>query len=385
MFEDKLFIDNPIPIGMVGGGKGSQIGYAHRTSLARDKLFCLKAGAFDIDYQRGQEFAASIGIAADRCYENYQTLIEGEAKRAEGIKALIVATPNNTHYAISKMALEHGLHVICEKPLTFHIAEAEELQKIATRQGLIMGVMYGYSGYTMIEQMHQMIKKGDIGSVRMVNMQFAHGYHAGEVEKHDAGLKWRITPEISGHSYVIGDIGTHCFQLAQYVTGLSVDRLLCTRQSFIPSRAPLEDNAQILLQYKGGAIGYLWASAINIGSAHSQKIHVIGETGSIEWWDEHPNQLKIAFADGVQKLYEHGHGYLHEEAKFNRIGGGHPEGFFDSWANLYRRFGLHMAKLAHLHQDGGYWYPSFKEGIEGVKLIEKAVYSANHHNIWVEF
>ena len=389
MFEEIGFIKNPISIGMIGGGKGSQIGYSHRNALARDGLFALKAGAFDINPENGRDFGVSINIDADRCYNDYQTLINEESKRNDGgrddgIKALIIATPNNTHYPIAKMALENGLHLICEKPLAITLQQAEDLQRLATEKQAVVGVMYGYSGYVMVEQMRQMVRNGDIGDVRIVNMQFAHGYHASEVEHDDAGTKWRVTPEISGGSYVLGDIGTHCFQMGQYVAGLKVEKLLCIRQSFVKSRAPLEDNAHILLKYKNGAVGSLWTSAVNLGSAHGFKLRVIGDKGSIEWWDEHPNQITVANQDNIEKTYQHGHGYLHESAQYNRIGGGHPEGFFDSWANLYRRFGLHMAGIADKFDDGKRWFPSFNEGIEGVKFIEKAIASADNEQ-WVEF
>ena len=385
MFEEKQLLENPITIGMIGGGKNSQIGYAHRNALSRDGLFVLKAGAFDLDVKRGIDFGTSINIDKHRCYRDYQELIMHEKKLDDPIKALIIATPNNTHFNIAKMALENNLHIICEKPLTFTYEEAKILQNIAQKNNLIAGVMYGYSGYVMVEQAREMIKQHEIGQIRIIDMQFAHGYHAQEIEKNDPGTKWRITPEISGQSYVLSDIGTHCFQMGQLLGGLEIDRLLCMRQSFIPSRAPLEDNAYVLLQYKTGAVGRLWASAVNIGSAHGFKVRIIGDKGSLEWWDEHPNQLIVTFADGIEKTYQHGHGYLHDVAQFNRIGGGHPEGFFDSWANLYRRFGLHMAGIADSHKDGEYWYPSFHEGIEGVKFVEKSVESANNNSIWVDF
>ena len=241
MFEEISFIKEPIAIGMIGGGKGSQIGYSHRNALARDGLFKLKAGAFDINPERGRDFGVSINIDGSRCYNDYQTLIIEESKRNEGgrddgIKALIIATPNNTHYPIAKMALENGLHIICEKPLAITLQQAEDLQRLAKEKNAVVGVMYGYSGYVMVEQMRQMVNNGDIGDVRIVNMQFAHGYHANEVEQDDAGTKWRVTPEISGGSYVLGDIGTHCFQMGQYVAGLS-NRKIAVYQAIIRKKS----------------------------------------------------------------------------------------------------------------------------------------------------
>ena len=368
---------------MVGGGSGSQIGYAHRDAAQRDKLFKLVCGAFDINHQRGIRFGMDIGLDKQRCYKDYQTLIAAEKKRKDGIEVLTIATPNNTHYEITKAALCANLHVICEKPLTFNTQQAQELKALAEAKNLLLAVMYGYSGYVMIEQARQMIAQDMLGQVRIVNMEFAHGYHAEAVEKHNTGMRWRITPEVAGPSYVLGDIGTHCFQMGQLLSGLTVEQLMCIRQSFVKNRAPLEDNAYVLLTYQNGAVGSLWASAVNIGAAHSFKVRIIGEKGSLQWWDEHPNQLKVAMLNQPEQTLEHGFPYMLPSAQFDRIGGGHPEGFFESWANLYRRFGIHIAGIKDdLEQQ---WFPTAQEGLEGVRFVEKCVESANHGGRWVKF
>ncbi len=380
MFEESQVLERPLRWGMVGGGKGSQIGYPHRAAAARDGLFRLVAGALDIDPERGRAFGTSLGVAPERCYADYRALIEGEGDRADGIEVLTVATPNNTHYEICRMALEAGLHVICEKPLALGEQEAEELAELAKRQGRILAVMYGYTGFEMVEQARAMVESGDLGEVRVVHMQFAHGYHATAVEEKDPGTRWRISPAVSGPAYVLADIGTHCFQMGALISGLDVESLACIRRSFIPTRAPLEDDAHVLLQYRGGAVGMLWSSAVNIGSAHGFKVRVIGAKGSVEWWDEHPNQLRVAFLGGPEQIYERGSGYLHDSARFDRVGSGHAEGFFESWANLYRRFGLAMAG-----RDGGQWYPEAIDGVRGVKFVHRCVKSADNQGQWVSF
>ncbi|MEZ5535409.1 MAG: Gfo/Idh/MocA family oxidoreductase [Thiolinea sp.] len=389
MFNEEMRLSPPIRWGMVGGGRGSEIGYAHRAAAQRDGLFQLLAGAFDLDAARGREFGSNLGVAAERCYADYQTLLTEEAKREDGLQAISIATPNSTHYAISKAALQAGLHVICEKPLTFTVAESEELKALAAQQQLVFGVMYGYSGYPMLHQAREMVQRGDLGAIRVVNMQFAHGFHNTAVEEHSPGAKWRMNPEVSGPTYVLGDIGTHCWQMAAMVTGLEIDQLCCMRQSFIPGRAPLEDNAHVMMKFKTGAVGTLWASAVNAGSMHQQKIRVVGEKASIEWWDEHPNQLRYEIQGQPAQLMDRGMGYLYSDdpGVCTRIGGGHAEGFFESWANIYHRFGVAIDAMQRGDQEtlDRLWYPDVDDGISGVRLLECCVESADNGSAWVRF
>jgi predicted dehydrogenase len=383
-FTETLILDKPLRWGMVGGGQGSQIGYSHRDAAKRDGMFKLSAGAFDINAERGQAFGVSIGLDASRCYADYRTMFEIEAKRPDGIEVVSIATPNNSHYEICHAALTAGLHVVCEKPLANTYEQAVELFELAKSKNKVLAVMYGYTGYEMVQQARAMIRSGELGKVRIVRMQFAHGYHATEVEANDPGTKWRVSPAVAGPTYVLGDIGTHCFQMGAFMTGEEVASLSCLRSSFISSRAPLEDDAQVMLRYKSGAVGNLWASAVNIGSAHGFKVHVICERGSVQWWDEQPNQLQVARLNEPMMTYERGHGYLHESARFERVGGGHPAGYFDSWANLYRRYALAIAKpdgvdLSDLA------YPQAQDGVQGVRFVHACAESANANSQWVNF
>jgi predicted dehydrogenase len=250
--------------------------------------------------------------------------------------------------------------------------------------------MYGYNGSPMIHQAREMIRRGEIGEIRVVNMQFAHGFHNTEVEKNSPGAKWRMNPEISGPSYVLGDLGTHAYYLLGLMTGLEVEKLCCSRQSFIKSRSPLEDNAHVMMNFTNGAVGTLWASGINAGSMHQQKIRIVGEKASIEWWDERPNQLSYEVQGEPTRVLERGMGYLYQDEPavgHNRIGGGHAEGFFESWANVYSRFATVMNATDQGDQEtiDNTWYPDIDAGIDGVRLIERCVESADDDAKWVKF
>jgi predicted dehydrogenase len=383
-FVEGRLLKNPLRWGMVGGGRGSQIGHSHRDAAQRDGLMQLVAGAFDIDAERGRSFGVSLGVAAERCYASYSAMFEAEAARPDGLQVVSIATPNSSHYAVAKAALLAGLHVVCEKPLTIRLEDAEALQALASARGLVLGVMYGYTGYEMVQQARAMVQNGELGAVRVVHMQFAHGYHSAEVESADPGTKWRVTPAVSGPSYVIGDLATHCYQMGALVSGLELESLSCLRRSFVASRAPLEDDAHVMLRYRGNAVGMLWASAVNIGSAHGFKLRVVGEKGSLEWWDEQPNQLTVAFAGQPEMTYERGHGYLDPSARFERVGGGHPSGYFDAWANLYRRFALAMSSEPEARALlDGQWFPSAQDGVEGVRFMLRCVESADAASQWV--
>ncbi|ASI90742.1 MULTISPECIES: Gfo/Idh/MocA family oxidoreductase [Vibrio] len=390
MFNEERHFEQPIRWAMVGGGRGSQIGYSHRNAAQRDGLFKLVAGAFDLDADRCRDFGVNLGLDPERCYSSYKELFAQEAQREDGIQAVSIATPNSTHYEICKAALEAKLHVVCEKPITFTTEEAEELKTIAAQNNRVIGVMYGYTGFPMVQQAREMVQRGDLGEVRVINMQFAHGFHNEEYEKNDPGLKWRVSPEVSGPTYVLGDIGTHAFYLNEVMTGLEVDSLACMRQSFIESRAPLEDNAHVMIKFKGGAVGTLWASAVNSGSMHQQKIRIVGSKASIEWWDEYPNQLRYEVQGEAPRVLERGMGYLYQDAEgvaSNRVGGGHAEGYFESWANLYHRFAMAFDAADRDDQEAlaGIWFPGIDAGIEGVRLCEKCVESADQGAAWVSY
>ncbi|WP_122412083.1 Gfo/Idh/MocA family protein [Pseudomonas viridiflava] len=389
MINGSKRISRPVRWAMVGGGANSQIGYIHRSAALRDQNFALIAGAFDIDPERGRAFGEQLGVDPERCYPDYLQLIEQETRRPDGIEAISVATPNGTHFSITKAALEAGLHVVCEKPLCFTLEEAETLREISRANQRIVGVTYGYAGHQLIEQARQMIAAGELGEIRMVHMQFAHGFHSAPVETQNQATQWRVNPRTAGPSFVLGDVGTHPLYIAEVMLPeLKIKRLQCNRQSFVKSRAPLEDNAYTLMEYEGGAMGWVWSSAVNAGSMHGQKVRVIGSRASLEWWDERPNQLSFEVQGQPAQILERGMGYLHPDALLDdRIGGGHPEGLFEAWSNLYYRFALAMdattrgdaATLQALR------YPDIDAGVEGVRWVQRCVESADQGGIWIDY
>ncbi|MFP3043727.1 Gfo/Idh/MocA family oxidoreductase [Treponema primitia] len=389
MINGESIINHPIRWAMIGGGKDSFIGYIHRSSALRDCSFNLSAGVFTRDIKKCRDFGVSIGVDPQRCYPDYKTMFAEESKRSDGIEAITIATPNNTHYEISKAALEAGLHVICEKPLCFKTEEAEELAALTREKKLIYGVTYGYSGFQMIQQARKMVASGDLGKIRLVNMQFAYGsFNTGSAEASNNFVKWRMDPAVSGPSFIIADVGTHTLFLSEtIVPQLEIEKLLCVKQSFVETRQ-LEDNAYVLLQYKGGAAGMLWVSAVNSGSGHGQKIRIVGEKASIEWWDEHPNQLRYEIEGEPQRILDRGSKYLYPEAvEEDRIAGGHPEGLFESWSNLYRRYAVAIDAAARKDYEflKNYWYPDVNAGARGIQFVNTCVKSADAGSIWVDY
>ncbi|MFL6607825.1 MAG: Gfo/Idh/MocA family protein, partial [Pseudomonas sp.] len=266
MINGSNILARPLRWAMVGGGEHSQIGYIHRSAALRDRNFELVAAALDIDPERGRVFGQQLGIDPARCYPDYLSLFEREAQRPDGIEAVSIATPNGTHYAITRAALEAGLHVVCEKPLCFTLDEAEALRDLAKSKGRIVGLTYGYAGHQLIEQARAMIAAHELGEIRMVHMQFAHGFHSAPVEARNQATQWRVDPRQAGPSYVLGDVGTHPLYLSKVMLpAFKIKRLMCSRQSFVASRAPLEDNAYTLMEYESGAMGMVWSSAVNAG------------------------------------------------------------------------------------------------------------------------
>lgn len=391
MLNGEKSIPRPLRWAMIGGGRLSQVGYKHRSGALRDNTaYQMVASAFDIDAARGRDFGVNLGLAPERCYDNYQQLLAEEAKREDGVEVVSIATPNGTHFEITKAALNAGIHVICEKPLFFTTAEAQEIKALAEAKRLIVGVTYGFSGHPLLMQMRAMIANGEIGDVRMVELQYTHGFSANDsADKFSEAQKWRVDPKIAGPSFVLGDISTHTFYLSQLVLPqLKVKSLLCDRQSFIPSRAPLEDNAMVLMHYDNGAVGRMWASSINAGAMDSQRIRVIGSRASLEWGDYNPGELKYEVQGQPNQIMHHGMPYLHESALADeRLGALHTEGLAESWANIYLKFAIAIsaAQRGDQHTLDTLIYPDINAGLEGVRWIENCVRSADNGASWVNY
>ena len=308
-----------------------------------------------------------------------------EARRPDGIQAVSIATPNFTHFEIAKAALEAGLHVYCEKPLCFTTAEAEELEALVKKSGKVMFVSYGYSGHQMIEQARQMVARGDLGKVRIINMQFAHGGNNVAVEKKAESQAWRVDPKKAGPAFSMGDVGTHMLYLTEAICPqLKIKRLMCTKQSFVEGRT-LEYNAMSIMEYDNGAIGYLWSSGVNAGEQFGFRIRIVGEKASVAWDAEKPNYLSYEVQGESPRVLGRGSGYLYPEALADdRIGGGHPEGLFEAWSNLYARFAQAIDRTEQ-GEPVTFWYPDIHAGVLGVRWVEKCVESTEKDCAWVAF
>ena len=389
MINGERTIQRPLRWGMVGGGRTGQVGYKHRTGALRDGTYQLVAGAFDLDAARGRDFGINLGVAEDRCYATWRDLIAGEAGRADGVDVVSVATPNFTHYEITKALLEAGIHVICEKPLFFTVEECEEIAKLAEEKGLIVGVAYAYTGHPLVHQMAAMVRKGMLGDIRIVDMQYTHGFNAGDDVGASEAVKWRTNPETAGPTFVLGDIGTHLYYLSEIVLPhMKIEKLLCDRKAFIPSRAPLEDHATVLMHYDNGARGRLWVTSVNAGSMDAQRFRFVGSKASVEWCSTYPDQLLYDIQGEPNQILHHGMPYLEPESlAIDRMGGLHSEGLGDSWANIY----LWIAEAIDAKRRGDeaflktHHYPGIVAGTEGVRWLENCVRSADAGAAWVDY
>ncbi|HEX9418048.1 MAG TPA: Gfo/Idh/MocA family oxidoreductase [Methylomirabilota bacterium] len=374
-------------LAMVGGGPGSNIGDTHRRAASFDGRYTLLAGVFASDPARSRAFAESLEIAPDRRYGSWEEMAEREGARKDGVEVVAIMTPNASHHPIAKAFLERGIDVICDKPLTTGLDDALDLLRLARRAGLVFAVTYNYTGYPMVRQAREMIRSGELGAIRLVQVEHASGWASTLLEA--SGHKqatWRTTPSIAGKSAVVGDIGTHAHHLARFVTGLEVTELSAELSTVVPGRKS-DDNAHVKLRFTNGARGLMWVSMAATGNLHGQRIRVFGEKASLEWIQEQPEQLHLRPLDGPHRVLSRGCGYLSAAAqRATRLWPGHPEGFLEAFANLYagaadavlaRRDDTPLDRLALS-------FPTVEDGVLGVKFVEAAVESSRRDGAWVE-
>lgn len=391
MLNGEKRIERPLRWAMIGGGKTSGVGYKHRLGALRDNTaFVMVAGAFDIDSARGREFGQNLGVAPERCYPDYQTMFKEEAKRTDCIEVVSIATPNGTHYQICKDALEAGVHVICEKPLFFESSQGEEIKSLSQKKGKILGVTYGFSGYPVMMQMRAMVKSGALGAVRMIELQYTHGFNAtDEADRKSEAQKWRINPKMAGPSFVLGDLSTHTYYMSRLICpDFKIQRLLCDRQSFIESRAPLEDNAYCLMHYNDGVVGRMWASSVNAGCMDGHRIRVVGSRASLQFNDYNPNELRYEVQGEPVRIFSRAMPYLDDSANaIERLGALHQEGLAESWSNIYLAFAsaMNAQNRGDARALADMVYPDIDAGIDGIRWVENCVRSADAGGVWVDF
>jgi predicted dehydrogenase len=372
--------------GMIGGGRESQIGPAHRIAAGLDGHFTLAAGALDADAARGRAFAMDLGIAPDRAYGDWTEMLAGERDRPDRIDLVTVATPNATHYAIAKAFLGAGIHVLCEKPMTVTEDEAEDLVLTANRMGVICAVNYGYTGYALVRHMRAMVARGDIGRVRLVVAEFAHGHHADAADADNPRVRWRYDPAQAGVSAQFADCGIHALHMASFVTGQEVARLSADFASCLPGRV-LEDDAMVNFRMDGGAVGRLWTSSVAIGRQHGLTIQVFGETGGLRWAQEQPNQLYHMPLGQRLQVIERGEGGLSPEAdRASRVTVGHAEGMPLAFGNIYRDIAesLRASAAGHSPDPAVTLFPTAADGLRSIAAIHAAVASARAEGAWVD-
>jgi predicted dehydrogenase len=375
-----------ITYGMVGGGRGAFIGSVHRKAIAMDGLARLLAGCFSTDYANTLETGASLGLVHDRLYKNFREMIRAEAKRPDPIDFLVIVTPNTSHFPIASDALEHGFHVVCDKPLATSLVDARALGALAKRKKRLFGVTYAYGGYPMVRHMREMVAAGELGDIRFVAAEYPQDWLATPLER--TGQKqaaWRTDPGRAGLSNCVGDIGSHIEYMVSHVTGLEIRLLLARLDRFGPGRT-LDDNASILVEYKGGAKGIYWSSQIAVGHDNGLRIRIYGTKASLEWAQEDPNYCRVAYVGKPTVHLSRGRDELHPSAQqMSRLPSGHPEGYFEAFGNIYAAFiaALQKRKAGQTLTAGDLDFPNVGDGIRGVRFIEGCVASSRKGAAWV--
>ena len=372
--------------GLIGGGEGSQIGPAHRLGARLDGLFDFTAGALDHRPDAGRAFGRKLGLAPDRSYGDWREMLAGESARPDRVDLVTVATPNATHFEITRAFLQAGFHVLCEKPMTMTVPEAEEIVTLARTTGRICAVNYGYTGYSLVRHMRAMVARGDLGAVRMVVAEFAHGHHADAADADNPRVRWRYDPAQAGISAQFADCGIHALHMASFVIGQDLARLSADTVSCIPSRL-LEDDAQVNLRFDGGAVGRLWTSSIAIGRQHGLTLQVFGEKGGLRWAQEQPNQLYYMPLGARLQVIERGEAGLSPEAdRATRVTIGHAEGMPLAFANIYKDLAeaIHAARDRRPPDPAAMLFPRAEDGLRSMAAVFAVAESGKSAGTWVD-
>lgn len=377
-------------MGMVGGGRGAFIGAVHRMAANLDGKIELVAGCFSSNPEKSKLSGEDFFLDPSRVYSSYADMAKAEAALPVGerIDFVTIVARNDLHFPVAKAFLEAGIHIVCEKPMAFSLAEAKELKALVERSGLVFALTHNYTGYPMVKEARAMVKTGKLGRILKVVAEYPQGYAISALKEQADGAisNWRMDPSVAGVSNCIGDIGSHAENLARYITGLELEEIAADLNTFIPGR-PLDDDGSMLVRYEGGARGVLYASQISTGDENNLNIRVYGTDASIEWHQEHPNELVVKFAEAPREIWRRGNSYNGPAASKNtRLPFGHPEAFIEAFANVY----LAAAEAISDHLAGtyprteGYDFPTVDDGVEGMAFIEAAVASSKQNAAWTK-
>ncbi len=376
-----------IRLGMVGGGKDAFIGAVHRIAARIDGEFDLVAGALSSTPEKARESGEALGLAPDRIYGDYREMAIRENRIKGGIQAVSIVTPNHVHYPAAREFLKRGIHVICDKPLTSNLPDARKLAKIAEESGALFVLTHNYTGYPMVRQAREMVESGELGELRVVQVEYAQDWLSTALETTGTNKQseWRTDPERTGAGGSTGDIGTHAFNLAGFVTGLELDSLSADLQSFVEGRR-VDDNGHVMLRFEGGARGMLWCSQVAPGNENALKLRVYGTKGGLEWAQEDPNYLWFTpFGAPKRLLTRAGAGAREIANRVSRTPGGHPEGYLEGFANIYREAAAAIrAKAAGTDVPADVVFPTVQDGLKGVAFVDACVRSSKRDAAWVK-
>ncbi len=381
MRNDLLPKNKKIKIGFVGGGPNSFIGYTHRLAARFDNRFEFVAGVFSRDIKKSKEFGIALGLDSSRCYSDYKTMAKKEAYRKDSIQALGIMTPSGDHYKIAKLFIENNIHIICDKPLTATIEDAEKLEKLVKKQKIIFALTHNYSAYPMLREAKEIIKSGKLGNILLVNVEYPQGYTVG-VKKRDELkiLKWRLDKKMCGPSMIMAEIGTHSYHLLRYVTGLEAKEVSAEINSLSPELS-VDDNAFLTLRMQNNARASIWVSSAATGGENGLKIRAYGTKGAVEWFQDEPNHLKFTPLNKSSRIITRANNDVSNfSLKSSRLAAGHPEGFFEAFANIYTEF----ADAITSPKNNNFTFPGIKDGVKGIKFMFAAKNSSNKNSRWIK-
>ncbi len=375
-----------IRLGMVGGGQGAFIGAVHRMAARLDDHYDLVAGALSSTPEKSLASGRDLGLDPARCYGSFQEMAEKEAAREDGIQAVSIVTPNHVHFAAAKAFLEKGIHVICDKPLTSNLEDAKALKEVADKANALFILTHNYTGYPMVRHARELVASGELGDIRLVQMEYPQDWLAEPVEQTGAKQAvWRTDPAQSGAGGSTGDIGTHAYNLGSFISGLELDELAADVHTFVEGRR-LDDNAHVMLRFKGGAKGMLWCSQVATGNENGLKVRIYGTKAGIEWTQADPNYLWFTrLGEPKQLITRGGAGANPAAARVTRIPSGHPEGYLEAFATIYTEaaHAINAAK-AGTAVDAAVVYPTVDDGVKGVAFVEACIASSKQNGGWVK-
>ena len=382
--NDQLNNKKKIKIGFVGGGPNSFIGYTHRLAARFDNRFDFVAGVFSKDKKKSKEFGESLGLDPDRCYNDYKVMAKKESARSDGLQALGIMTPSGDHYKIAKEFIKNKVHIICDKPLTAKVEDAVALENLVIKNKIVFALTHNYSGYPMLREAKKLIEKNKIGKIKVINVEYPQGYTVAVKKKDEKStLKWRLDKNLCGPSMILAEIGTHAYHLMRYVTGLEVKEVSAEVNS-LSDEISVDDNAFMIVRLNNNARGSIWVSSAATGGENGLKIRVYGTKGAVEWLQDDPNILKFTKLNSSTQIITRASDAVSDlSIQSSRVAAGHPEGFFEAFANIYTEFADSIQNATSKNKKATV-HPTVYDGVIGIKFIFAAKKSSNLNSKWIK-